>query len=117
MKSEIWLAVLALTLVGIVFSLPLISNFNSAIPYSLRPATGFETVNMMQGDHLQFFYTLTQFGDYFRQGNSAFFREPYEFTAPFLERPYSSRELPLSVLFFALSPLGNIAAYNILVII
>ena len=115
-STEIWLVVLILVFVGIVFSLPLAFNLNSAIPYSLYPAHGFETVNMMHGDHLQFFYTLSQFGDYLREGNSAFFEEPYEFTISGSERHYSPRELPLSVFFFLLSPFGNAVAYNVLVI-
>lgn len=115
-RSHIYFLILILVFLGVVFSFPLVFHFNSAIPYSLYPAPGFELINMMHGDHMQFFYTLSLFGDYIREKNTAFFAEPYEFTLTGRERPYSPRELPLSILFFILSPLGNIAAYNILVL-
>ncbi|MCK4308197.1 hypothetical protein KAW50_08240, partial [candidate division WOR-3 bacterium] len=116
-KTEIWLVVLILIFLGVIFSIPLIFNLNSAIPYSFYPPPGFEMCDMKQGDHLQIFYTLSQVSDYFRERNSAFFEEPYEFTISGSKRYYSPRELPLSVVFALLSPLGNIAAYNILVIL
>ena len=116
-RTEIWLVVLILLFLGIIFSLPLIFNLNSAIPYSYYPASGFDVVNMMHGDHLQFFYTLSQFGDYLREKNTPFFVEPYEFTISGSEKIYSPRELPLSVLFFFLSPLGSAIAYNTFVIL
>ncbi|MEA3421510.1 MAG: hypothetical protein U9Q97_07540, partial [Acidobacteriota bacterium] len=108
--------VLILIFVGIVFSFPLVFNLRTAIPYSLHPEPGFESANMMHGDHLQFFYTLSQFSDYLKEKNSGFFKEPYGFTVTGNERIYSPRELPLSIVFSIFSILGEITAYNLLVI-
>ncbi len=102
---------------ALIVSLPLVGHFNSGIPYSHRVDPGWETVHMQQGDHLQFFYTLTLFGDYVRNGTRPFFAEPYNFRTEGAEKYFAPRELPLSIVHFIMSPLGNIIAFNLLTVL
>lgn len=111
----IWIVLIYLA-IGIFFSYPLILNFNNGLPYSYHPAEGFQEVNLTEGDYLQLFYKLWLFKDYFFSPEQHFFKEPYEFTAPWMPRPYEPRELPLSMLFLLLTTFGNIQAYNCLII-
>lgn len=104
-------------LIGIIYSYPLILNFGSSIPYTHAPQPGFETVPLMQGDHLLLYYTYWLLKDYFLTPGQDMFREPYTFAIPGWQRPYEPRGLPSSILFLFFSFLGNIIAYNCIVIL
>lgn len=102
---------------GIIYSRPLISNFNSSLPYTHSPARAFEKTQLTQGDHLQLFYSLWLFKDYFISEGQRFFNDPYQFTVKDFPRPYTTRELPLSIMFLLFSFFGNVTAYNCLIVL
>lgn len=116
-RREILVAAAVHLALAFIISFPLPGNFNSGIPYAHRVDPGWETVYMQQGDHLQFFYTLSLFGDYVKNGTSPFFADHYMFRTAETEKYFVTRELPLSIAHFALSPFGNIAAYNLLTVL
>jgi len=103
--------------IGIIYSYPLILHFHSAIPYTENPVKNFEETGLSQGDQLQFLYSLWLFKDYFTSSSQRFFKAPYQFDIKNYPRPFTLRELPLSIVFWLFSSAGNTFAYNCLVIL
>jgi hypothetical protein len=96
---------------GVVFTWPLVLKFFSAIPYTLRPISGFERVPLMPGDHLQSYYWFWLLKDNL-WGHSHLFTNPYEFNGPTGPLSTVYANFPFSLLYILLLPLGNIGAYN-----
>lgn len=102
---------------GIIYSYPLILHLNNSIPYTYIPPKGFQEAQFIQGDHLQLYYTLWLFKDFFKQGCKGFFNDPYIFCVKDIPRPYTTRGLPMSIPYTIFSLFGDIPAYNLLVIL
>ena len=101
---------------GLIFTWPLTFNFFSAIPYTLRPISGFEQVPLMPGDHLQTYYWFWLLKDNL-WGHSALFTNPYEFNGPAGPMSTVYANFPFSLIYILLLPLGPIGAYNGLIIL
>jgi hypothetical protein len=100
---------------AVVYTYPLIFHFADAIPYGCGVSPERRVQGLVPGDQLQFLYFLSVTDDMVR-GRSPWFEDPYEFSAP---RPPTRRTfffLPFSLLFSAFAPLGQAAAYNLLVL-
>jgi hypothetical protein len=104
-------------LAGILFSNPLIFNFNSTIPYAYAPAPIYSDAHLVPGDHLLLYYTYWLFKDYFITPGQELLREPYTFSINGWPRPYEPKELASSLLFLLFSIFGNAFAYNSMMII
>jgi hypothetical protein len=100
---------------GILQTWPLLRHLPSAVPYSAQPHPGHEVVPRTQGDHLQLIYHFWLFGDSV-EGGRPFFPTSLEFSTGDREPAFSTQFFPLSFAYWALSPLGPAAAYNILVL-
>ncbi|MBA4394776.1 MAG: hypothetical protein C0407_14595, partial [Desulfobacca sp.] len=103
-------------IVGLLFTWPLVPNFFSAIPYTLRPIPGFEQVPLMPGDHLQSYYWFWLLSDNL-WGHSAFLTNPYEFNGPTGPMSAVYANFPFSLIYVLLLPLGPIGAYNGLILL
>lgn len=109
--------ILFFVLLGVIYSYPLILNLNSALPYTHAPESGFENVQLIQGDHLLLYYIYWLVKDYFLTQGQELFREPYMFSIPQWPSPYEPRGLPSSILFLLFSIFGNALAYNSMAIL
>lgn len=96
---------------GLIYTSPLLSHFREGIPYGFRVSPEREVVGLVPGDHLQFFYFLSITGD----RRIPLFRDGFEFSAPEPNPKLNLFFLPFSILFAAMAPLGEAAAYNLLV--
>ncbi len=104
--------VLLVALLALLHTWPLAAQFDRAIPYVYHPSPGWELVPEMPGDHLQFYYWSWLFTDNLA-GPSAFPSNPYEFNTwlnPQGTALYAN--FPFSLLYLGLSPLGDLPAYN-----
>lgn len=101
---------------GVIFTWPLVPNFFSSIPYTLKPIPGFERVPLMPGDHLQTYYWFWLFPDNL-WGGSSLFTNPYEFNGPTGPMSTVYANFPLSLLYILFLPFGPIGAYNSLVLL
>lgn len=106
------------TLLGFVYTYPLVWYFSSGIPYVRVPASGAEIKWMQPGDNLQLYYWFWLMKDNL-VGGSRLFTNPYEFDVTPVLPPqrYGFYQFPLSLLFVLLSPLGGAVAYNGMVIL
>lgn len=101
---------------GLIFTWPLAPHFFSAIPYTLRPITGFEQVPLIPGDHLQTYYWFWLFADNLF-GASSLFTNPYEFNGPTGPMGSVYANFPFSLLYLVFLPLGPLGAYNALILL
>jgi len=101
---------------GVIFTWPLVPNFFSSIPYTLKPIPGFERVPLMPGDHLQTYYWFWLLPDNF-WGGSSLFTNPYEFNGPTGPMSTVYANFPFSLLYILFLPLGAIGAYNSLILL
>lgn len=106
----------ALLLLGAVFSVPLAGHFRTGVPYSFIPVPGLEVVHQQPADSLQLMHRLWLFTQAVR-GRIPFFRNPCEFSSPETPPLFNTQGMPVSFVFALLAPLGDIAAYNILVLL
>lgn len=114
-RLELVSIALVFTILGLVYTHPLILYFNEGMPYTHSPAEGHEVVSLAQGDYLQLYYKLWLFKDSVL-GQTPFLSDPYQFNVG-EEKAFSTQSLPLSVFFFLLSVFGGNFAYNSLVIL
>lgn len=117
-RREVAGATLLLTLLGLLFTYPLVAYFSTGIPYVRFPAPGAEVKRMEPGDGLQLYYWFWLMKDNLT-GGSALFTNPYEFDVTPVLPPqrYGFYQFPFSLLFVLFSPLGGAFAYNTLVIL
>ena len=101
---------------GILYTNPLIFNFNDGLPYDRTPPPGYEIVPVFQGDYLQLFYHFWLFKDALC-GNIPFFSDPYQFSTIDSQAAFSKQGFPFSLIFALFSIFGNVFAYNSLVIL
>ena len=100
---------------GLVYTYPLVLHAREAIPYTSHASPEGRVQALLPGDQLQFYYFLSLTDDMVR-GRVPWFRDPYQFSAPHAsERRHNFFFLPFSLLFAAVTPLGRIAAYNLLI--
>ena len=111
------LVVLLFTSLGLFFSYPLVSHFNSQLPYAYAPATVYAQEHLVPGDYLLLYYIYWLFTDYFHTPGQTLWRDPYMFSVSGWPQPYEPRGLPSSVLFLLFSPSGNVFAYNCVIIL
>ncbi len=102
-------------LAAVVYTYPLVLHFAEAIPYGCGVSRERRVQGLVHGDQLQFLYFLSVTDDMVR-GRAPWFQDPYEFSAPQPSKRRSFFFLPFSLLFSALAPLGQAAAYNLLVL-
>ena len=100
-KRFLILCLVVFLLAGVIFTWPLVGNFFSSIPYTLRPIPGFERVPIMPGDHLQTYYWFWLLADNLF-GHSALFSNPYEFNGPLGPMSAVYANFPFSLLYIAL---------------
>lgn len=112
---EIGIIVLIFLILGLVYTYPLVKYFNKGIIYTHYPPDGYEVVPLVQGDHLHLYYFFWLFKDTVLNGGS-FFVDPYQFSYDG-EREYFLQIHIYPILFSLLSPLGDIFAFNSLVIL
>jgi hypothetical protein len=114
-KLELVTVVLIFTILGLVYTYPLVLYFNKGMAYTHSPAKGYEVVSLAQGDYLQFYYKLWLFKDSVL-GPTPLFSDPYQFSIS-EEKTFSTQSLPLSFFFLIFSAFGGNFAYNSLVIL
>lgn len=99
---------------GLFYSHPLGLHLKDTIPYTIHPAKELQIGQFVEGDPLQLFYNLWLLKDFTRHPQQDFFVDHYQFQVPDLPRLYSTRELPLSLVFLPFSLiLGDLFAYNL----
>lgn len=103
-------------LLGLGFTYPLVDHLTEALPYASVPSPGHELVWRAHGDYLQFYYYLWLFKEGLL-GRAPPLRDPYQFATgdPIWSLPGSF--IPVSALFALLAPLGDLTAYNVLVLL
>jgi len=101
---------------GLGFTYPLVDHLTEALPYASVPSPGHELVWRAHGDYLQFYYYLWLFKEGLL-GRAPPLRDPYQFATgdPIWSLPGSF--IPVSALFALLAPLGDLTAYNVLVLL
>jgi hypothetical protein len=103
-------------LLAAVFTWPLALHPATAIPYTLYPQQGYDLYPLMPGDHLQTFYWFWVARDNIL-GGSPFHTNPFEFNGAHGPMVGGYANFPFSLLYVALSPLGTVAAYNVLLVL
>jgi len=117
MGARTWLAICAgLLILSVLFSYPLILYFRAGMPYSFMPVPGLELQRQYPGDYIQLLYRFWLFGQALA-GKTPFLTNVYEFSTPLTPPTFSTQGIPLSCIFLIFKPLGNIFAYNMLVIL
>ncbi len=112
-----WALFLAgLLLLAFIFSHPLALHLRSGMPYSFLPVPGLELLHQHPGDYLQLMYRFWLF-EKALEGRTAFFSNAFEFSTPRTPPTFVTQGIPISFLFMLFMPLGNIAAYNALVVL
>jgi hypothetical protein len=108
---------LVIVLLALAQTWPLAADFLRGIPYGYHPSPGWGQVPLLPGDHLQFYYWSWLFSDNLL-GPSQLFTNPYEFST-FLHPSGIAlyANFPFSLFYFALKPLGSLAAYNTVVLL
>lgn len=109
--KEIFFVSIALFIIAIGSSYPLILHLNNGIPHT----SNIEIKNN-PGDHLQTYYWFWLLKDNLI-GESDLFTNPYEFNMHDGQVPQGINMFPFSILFVLLSPFGDVAAYNCLVLL
>jgi hypothetical protein len=116
-KLELITIALIFTILGLIYTYPLILHFNQGMPYTHSPAEGYEVVPLVQGDHLQLYYKFWLFKDSVL-GKTPLFSDPYHFNiTEKKEFEFATQFLPLSFFFLLLSIFGDNFAYNSLVVL
>jgi len=110
--------VLLFTVLGLLYTYPLVRYFSTGIPYVRFPAYGAEVKRMEPGDGLQLYYWFWLMKDNLA-GGSPLFTNPYEFDVTPVLPPqrYGFYQFPFSLLFVLFAPFGDVVAYNSLVIL
>ncbi len=115
LRAWIMLA-LALVLLAAAHTWPLVNYLDRGIPYGYRVVPGYQVVPLMPGDHIQFLYWAWLISDNIF-GPSALFSNPYEFNTALSAGIPGFCNFPFSLLYLLFQPLGQIGAYNALVIL
>jgi hypothetical protein len=100
---------------GVLFTWPLARHLDTDVLYTHEAAPGYERVPLAQGDHLHLLYIFWLFGDSVREGRSLL-GDPYQFHGAGPEGFFFQPSL-LPVLTALLSPLGLVAAFNVLALL
>lgn len=109
----LWVSLL-MALLAIAYTYPLIRHFNQAIVYTWL---GGDTIPLrISGDHLQLYYWFWLLKDNFL-GNSPFLSNPYEFHMVGEQLQQGMKFFPFSLLYLIFTPFGDIAAYNMLMLL
>ena len=117
MSGRQWLLFCAVLLaLAAVFSYPLILYFTVGMPYSFIPVSGLEVIHQHPGDYIQLMYRFWLF-EKAVTGEIPFFTNAYEFSTPLTPPLFNTQGIPISAIFMLFMPLGNIAAYNALVVL
>lgn len=110
------LLALALLILALAQTWPLALHLTEGIPYGYRVPPGYEIAPLIPGDHMQFLYWCwLQVDNLF--GPSALFSNPYEFNTSLSAGIAGFANFPFSLLYVAFYPLGQIGAYNALVLL
>lgn len=113
--AEISAVSLLMLVVALVATWPLADHFFSAIP--CKSTAGRLYLNQ-PGDQLQLMYWFWLFRDNLFGGNGlSFMQNPYEFNMAAAHPPDGLSMYPLYFLHMLFSPLGDIAAYNVLILL
>ena len=107
---------LALLILGLAYTAPLVRDAREALPYAAVPAAGRERVSGAPGDYLQLYYYLWLVRDRVLAGRS-FLRDPYQFAVDGPRPNLPNIFLPAAAAFVPLSALGPRLAYNLLVLL
>jgi hypothetical protein len=115
-RPKIQTAMVAMLMLALacIYTYPLVLHFDQAIPFA-RDGDG-QIPHKLSGDHLQVYYWFWLLKDNLL-GSSELFTNPYEFNMPGGQVPQGVNMFPLSVLYVLLTPLGDVAAYNALVVL
>lgn len=113
-SAEIIAVTLLMLAVGVAASWPLADHFFSAIP--CRMTAGRLFLNK-PGDQLQLLYWFWLLRDNLFGGGPGFMHNPYEFNMTALHPPDGLYMYPLYFLHLLFSPLGDIGAYNVLILL
>ncbi|MEA3467358.1 MAG: hypothetical protein U9R57_03930 [Thermodesulfobacteriota bacterium] len=105
---EIFVVFLALLILAIVSTYPLILHFDTGIPYA--PFGGAKVWNK-SGDQIQLMYWFWLVKENFL-GHVPFDSNPFEFNMAVPYETSGLNTIPLAFLYMLFSPLGDIAAYN-----
>ena len=117
MRFKQWMFFCAgLLFLALTFSYPLIHHLHEGMPYSFIPVEGSELVQQHPGDYLQLFYRFWLFRQAL-SGRMPFFSNDYEFSTPLTPPRFNTQGIPLSFITALFTPMGNIVAYNALVIL
>lgn len=99
---------------GLFFSHPLGLHLKETIPYTTQVTLDQSAGQFNETDSLQLLYNLWLLKDFALNPQQSFFVDHYQFQVPDLPQLYSTRELPLSLVFLPLSLLlGDLFAYNL----
>jgi hypothetical protein len=100
---------------AVLFTWPLAAHLRTDVLYTHEALPGYERVPLAHGDHLQLLYQYWLLGDSLREGRSLV-RDPYQFRGGGPPGVFFQPSL-LPLLTLLLSPLGLIAAYNVLTLL
>lgn len=95
-------------LLAVVSTFPLITSFDTAIPYA---PFGGEKVWNRSGDQIQLLYWFWLVKENFL-GSIPFNSNPFEFNMGTINENSGLNTIPLAFLYMLFSPLGDVAAYN-----
>jgi hypothetical protein len=115
-RCAAWAVFGILLVLALVWTWPLAGDLGGSIPYTHQPREGLEDLPLFSGDHLQFYYRLWLFVDSLAKGRP-FTPHLHEFNRRMGEPVINAQFFPLSFLYFLFTPLGNTAAYNIVLIL
>lgn len=115
-KKEIITLILIFTFLGVLYSYPLITHLFRGIPYTHMPDQRYELAVVRPEDNLLTFYWFWLMKDNLF-GKSRIFSNPYEFNSIDGRENYGFYMFPFSLFFVIFSFMGNIAAYNSVVIL
>ncbi len=114
-KPALGLAALLLV-AGLVISRPLALEWKDGLPLTARAPIDRAVLTRAPGDTLQLYYQLWLVRDGLT-GPTPLFRDPYQFRVDGPRWNLPQTFLPLALPFALLSPLGDHAAYNLLVLL
>jgi len=103
-------------LLAVLYSFPLVTHLDDALPFAAVPPEGREVAWRVQGDYLQFYYYLWLVRERLIAGASLL-RDPYQFAVGAARPNLPNTFLPFALPFVALSPVGSRLAYNLLVLL
>ncbi len=112
-RSKAFTVFLFFTLLGVVYSWPLIINVTDGIPYTYKPDPVYQTVRMFHGDHLQAYYHIGLLKKA-ATGAIDWFSNPYEFATESQPPMFTTYFLPVTIFYLPFSFISETVAYNIL---